>query len=207
MKKKQDNRGVTLLELIVVIAIMAVLGVVIAITVTQFIERAKHVQVENEAVQFAKAAEVAYVEAVASGNTPVKTIQHPVRNSVSPYCNNGVLYGRVTTFTFFNGITDTSQDNTYFNEAFFKMLKIEIKKKGTTWSSGSTQIPISDKSTLDTQKASMDDKCRFQAFYDRYGNMIVEYSRNGYFVRVEGSTIKNSDKAESNKDYFSLVKK
>lgn len=207
LRKKKDNRGVTLIELIVVIAIMAVLGVVVALSVTHFVEKARRAQVESEAGQFAKAAEIAYIEAVASGNTPSSdAVKNVVADKNNKYYKNGTKYGRLTNWSYDGGALTTS--NKYFNDQVFAMLKITTKSNGdATWKSGNSVVPMygSDNTPIGNQKASMTDKSKFQVFYDSYGNLVTEYSRQGYFIRLEGSVMVYSEKAKENTIYFTKI--
>ena len=59
MSRKSDNKGLTLVELIVAIAIMAILVGVIAPQMVKYIGRAKQVKIEKEASEFMRAAQVA----------------------------------------------------------------------------------------------------------------------------------------------------
>ena len=62
-KIKMNNKGFTLVELIVVIAIIAIITVVVAPQYLGYVEKAKEATDENAAGEMAHAAEIAYIEA------------------------------------------------------------------------------------------------------------------------------------------------
>lgn len=193
MKKKLNNKGISLLEIIVAIAIIGILVGTISPILVKYIERAKQVRVETEASEFVKAAQLAYVDVCVDGKEPENNITHKtVRNS--PFYKNGTLYGNLTNWTVHNGVVAGSA-NAPFAEAFFSILGISI---GGEWQNGSSSIPVSAKQPKLNPSGSLTKECVFQIFYDKNSNMIVEYSRNGYFVRMENSILLQSIKIKKN---------
>lgn len=193
MFKKINNKGVSLLELIVAIAIMAVLVGVIAPMMIKYVERAKQVRVEKEASEFMKAAQVAYIEVSTIGKAPKEDSVKNKTQEASPYYKNGTSYGNLTNWTVHNGVVATAS-NAPFAEEFFASLGITI---GKAWKSGKSSIPISVNQPKVNPAGSLTKECIFQIFYDKYGNMVVEYSREGYFVRMENSHMVESVKIKS----------
>ena len=191
MSKKTDNKGLSLVELIVVIAIMAILVGVIAPQMMKYIERAKQVKIEKEASEIMRAAQVALVDVTASGNEPKSdSIKHKVKDTSSPYYRGGRLYGNITNWSVHNGLV-AGFSNVPFGEAFLSLLGISY---GEGWRSGSSSVPVSDKRPKDNQSGSLTKECIFLVFYDKDGNMVVEYSREGYFIRMENSLLVDSIK-------------
>ena len=68
-KIKMNNKGFTLVELIVVIAIIAIITVVVAPQYIGYVEKSREGVDKNAAGEIKHAAEVAYVEAMAAGQT------------------------------------------------------------------------------------------------------------------------------------------
>lgn len=196
MSKKMDNKGLSLIELIVVIAIMAVLVMVITPQMIRYVGRARQVKVEKEASEFIKAAQVAYIDVSAQGKGPDSDSVKNKTISSSPYYKKGTLYGNLTNWTVHNGVV-AGASNGPFAEAFFSLLDISY---GKAWKSGSSSIPISESQPKKNPAGSLTKECIFQVFYDQNGNMIVEYSREGYFVRMENSLLVESVKIQNDKD-------
>lgn len=185
---KNNNKGISLMELIVVIAIMAVLTAVITPMMLKFVDKAKKVEVEKEASEFIQAARIAYIEVCEQGKGPKSdTIKHKASKS-SPYYKNGTLYGNYTNWTVHNGVV-SGASNVAYAEAIFSTLGISI---GKGWQSGGSPIPISKNQPKLNPAGSMTNECIFQLFYTKSGNMVLEYSREGYFVRMENSVIVDS---------------
>lgn len=196
MFRKINNKGVSLLELIVAVAIMAVLVGVISPMMVKYVEKARRVRVEKEASEFMKSAQIAFVEVSTQGKAPGDdVIKHKTVKS-SPYNKNDTLYGNLTNWTVHNGVVSTAS-NAPFAEEFFNILGITIGKE---WMSGSSSIAISLSQPKLNPAGSLTSECIFQVFYDKAGNMVVEYSREGYFVRMENSLIVESVKIKNAQD-------
>ena len=196
MLRKIGNKGVSLLELIIAVAIMAILVVVILPQMYSHVEKARQVKVEKEASEFIRAAQVAYVEVTANGKAPGKDSVKNKTVTSSPYYKNGTLYGNLTNWTVHNGVVEGASNGPFADE-FFKLLKISY---GKGWKSGSSSIPISSNQPKINPAGSLTNECIFQVFYDQEGNMVVEYSRYGYFVRMENSLIVESIKIASDSE-------
>lgn len=196
MIKKTNNKGISILELIIAIAIMGVLTGVIAPTMFQYYERSKKVRVEKEASEFVKAAQVAFVEVASNGKAPGSDCIKNKTKSTSPYYKNGTKYGNLTNWTVHNGVV-ANASNAPFAEEFFASLGITI---GKSWKSGSSAIKISTNQPKLNPAGSLTSECIFQIFYDETGFMVVEYSRDGYFVRMENSVMVESVKIANSGD-------
>lgn len=193
MFKKIDNKGVSLLELIIAIAIMAVLVGVISPMMVKYVEKARRVKVEKETSEFMKASRVALVEASTKGQEPGDDVIYHIAAATSPYYKNKTLYGNVTNWTVLNGVVK-GKSNAMFGEELFSLLGITIGKE---WKSGNSSIPISSQEPKLNPAGSLTKECIFQLFYDKAGNMVMEYSREGYFVRMENSLIVESVKIKN----------
>lgn len=196
MSKRMDNKGLSLIELIVTIAIMAVLMVVITPQMIRYVGRARQVKIEKEASEFIRAAQIAYVQVSAQGNGPKSDSVKNKTQSTSPYYKNGTLYGNLTNWTVHNGVV-AGASNGPFADEFFSILGITY---GKNWKSGNSTITISEKQPKINPAGSLTKECIFQVFYDKDGNMVVEYSREGYFVRMENSLLVESVKIKNDKD-------
>lgn len=196
MDRKINNKGVSLIELIIVIAIMAILVGVISPSMVKYVEKARKVKVEKEASEVIKAAQVAFVEVGVAGKAPGPDSIKNKTVSSSPYYKDGTLYGNLTNWTVHNGVVPGAS-NGPFADAFFKLLGISYGKE---WKSGSSSISISESQPKLNPAGSMTKDCIFQVFYDQAGNMVVEYSREGYFVRMEGSYVAESVKIKNATD-------
>lgn len=190
MCRKKDDKGLTLVELIVAIAIMAILVGVIAPQMVKYIERAKHVKIEKETSEFMRAAQIALVEVTAQGNEPKSDSIKNKTESTSPYYRSGTKYGNLTNYSVHDGFkSNAGYSNVPFGKEFFALLGITY---GSGWKSGKSSIPISENQPKKNPAGSLTKECIFQVFYDNSGNMLVEYSREGYFVRMENSLVVES---------------
>lgn len=196
MCRKTNNKGLSLVELIVAIAIMAILVGVIAPQMVKYIGRAKQVKVEKETSEFMRAAQIAYVDVVSNGKAPKEDSVKNKTESTSPYYKSGTKYGNLTNWTVHNGVV-AGASNGPFADEFFSSLGISY---GKAWKSGSSSIPISEKQPKLNPSGSLTKECIFQVFYDEDGNMVVEYSREGYFVRMESSLLVESVKINNDRE-------
>lgn len=196
MNIKKSNQGFSLVELIVTIAIMVVLVGIIAPSMVRYIQKAKQVRVEKEASEFISAARLTYVEMIAKGTEPLGDSVKNKTTSSSPYYKNGEKYGNLTNWTVHNG-TVAGASNGPFADSFFKTLGISY---GSGWQNGSSTITISSSQPKLNPSGSMTKECIFQLFYNKNGDMVLEYSREGYFVRMENSTIVTSYKIKNSKE-------
>ena len=208
MSKKIDNKGLSLIELIVAIAIMAILVGVIAPQMFKYVQRAKQVRVEKEASEFMRAAQIALVDVTAQGKAPSEVNTSYGKASIknltvsnSPYYKNGTKYGNITNYSVHDGFnSNAGYSNVSFGKEFFALLGITY---GSEWKSGNSSIPISENQPKKNQAGSLTKECIFQVFYDSTGNTVVEYSREGYFVRMENSLLVESTKIKnSNEKHF-----
>lgn len=196
MDKKNRNKGLSLIELIVAVLIMAIVAVAAVPNVIKFVEKARQVEVEKEASEFMRAVQLAYVEVCGKGKEPGSDVIKHKTVASSPYYKGGTLYGNLTNWTVHNGVVATAS-NAPFAESFFELLGITIGKE---WKSKSSTIPISTNQPKLNQAGSLTNECIFQIFYDKNYNMVVEYSRSGYFVRMENSAMVESVKIVSSAD-------
>lgn len=196
MSRKIDNKGLTLIELIIVIAIMAIMVGVIAPQMVKYIARARQVKVEKEASEFIRAAQIALVDVTAQGKAPGSDSVKNKTVSSSPYYKNGTPYGNLTNWTVHNDVVAGASNGPFAHE-FFDLLGITYGKE---WKSGKSSIPISASQPKLNPAGSLTKECIFQIFYDQIGNMVVEYSREGYFVRMENSLLVESVKINNDKE-------
>lgn len=198
MNRKIDNKGLSLVELIVAIAIMAILVGVITPQMVKYIGRAKQVKVEKEASEFMRAAQIALVDVTAQGNEPKSDSIKNTTESTSPFYKNGTKYGNITNYSVHDGFkTNAGYSNVSFGKELFALLGITY---GAEWKSGKSSIPISENQPKINPAGSLTKECIFQIFYDNAGNMFVEYSREGYFVRMENSLVVESTKIKNDKE-------
>ena len=194
MIKKMNNKGLSLIELIVAITIMAVLVGVVAPQMIGYIGKAKQVKVEKEASEFIRAGQIALIEVTAAGKEPKSDCIKNKTKNTSPYYKGGTLYGNLTNWTVHHGVV-ANASNAPFADEFFKILGIAYGEG--VWESGSSSIPISANQPKINPAGSMTKECVFQIFYDANGNMVVEYSREGYFVRIDGTVLVESVKIKN----------
>ena len=198
MSRKVDNKGLSLVELIVAIAIMAILVGAITPQMIKYIGRAKQVRVEKEASEFVRAAQIALVDVTAQGKAPEeKDAVNNITVSSSPYYKGGTGYGNLTNWTVKNGVVADATNATFADE-FFGLLGIAYGKG--VWNNGKSSIPISENEPKLNPAGSLSKECVFQVFYDLGGNVVVEYSREGYFVRMESSLLVESVKIKNEKE-------
>lgn len=198
MSKKIDNKGLSLVELIIAITIMAILVGVVTPQMIRYVARAKQVRVEKEASEFMRAAQVALVEVTSQGKAPGSDSIKNKTESTSPYYKNGTKYGNITNFSVHDGFkTNAGYSNVTFGKEFLALLGITY---GAEWKSGKSSIPISENQPKKNPAGSLTKECVFQVFYDEDGSMVVEYSREGYFVRMENSILIESVKINNSSE-------
>lgn len=195
---KNNNKGISLVELVIVITIMAILTGILTPMMIKYVGKAKKVKVEKEASEFMEASRIAYIDACSTGNEPGSDVITHKTVTRSPYYKSGTLYGNVTNWTVHNGVVATAS-NAKYGETLFELLGITI---GSEWTSGGSSIPISTNQPKFNQAGSLTKECIFQIFYSKDGDMVVEYSRNGYFVRMENSVLVDSIKISSTDEVF-----
>lgn len=190
---KKNNTGFTLVELIIVISIMAILVAVVYPSLISKIEQAKKARVEKEADSIWEAATYAYADVSSRGEEPMGDVITHITAKSSPFYKNGTKYANLTNWTVLNG-TVAGASNAPLAVEIFDTLGISY---GKGWKTRGSSIPISESEPKLNQAGSMNDKAIFQIFYADDGNMIVEYSRNGYFVRMDNTGILESVKIKN----------
>lgn len=196
MEKEINNKGVTLIELIVAITIMVTLTGIVTPQMVKYIEKAKQVKIEQEASEFMRAAQLAFIEVAARGQAPGSDCIKNKTKNTSPYYKGGTVYGNLTNWTVHNGVVEGAS-NGPFADALFSLLGISY---GTNWRVGKSSIPISPNQPKLNPAGSLTKECIFQIFYDQTGSMVIEYSREGYFVRMENSLLIDSVKIKNSTD-------
>lgn len=193
---KKNNEGFTLIELIITISIMAILVGVISPSLLSQIEKAKRAKVEKEAKIFLDAATYSYIEVSSRGDQPMNDVITHVTAKNSPFYKNGTKYANLTNWTVLNGPV-SGASNAPLAVEIFDTLGISY---GKGWKTKGSSIPISESEPKMNQAGSMNSKCIFQFFYAEDGNMIIEYSRNGYFVRMDNTGVLESVKIKNASD-------
>lgn len=202
--KRLNNKGFSLVELIIVIAIIAILAGIISPSLISKVQKAKQAKVEREAEVFLEAANVAYIEVSARGDQPLNDVITHVTVNNSPFYNNGTKYANLTNWTVING-TVAGASNGPLAVEIFEILGISY---GRGWKTRGSSIPISESEPKQNQSGSMSNEAIFQFFYAADGNMIIEYSRNGYFVRMDNTGILESVKIKNpGEKHFTAWKK
>lgn len=202
--KRLNNKGFSLIELIIVIAIMTILAGIISPSLISRLEKAKQAKVEKEAEAFLDAANVAYVEVASRGDQPLDDVIYHVTAKNSPFYKGGTKYANLTNWTVLNG-TVAGASNAPLAVEIFETLGISY---GRGWKTKGSAIPISESEPKLNQAGSMTGEAIFQIFYAADGNMIIEYSRYGYFVRMDNSGVLESVKIKTpSEQHFTAWKK
>lgn len=188
-----NNKGFSLVELIVVITVMAILVAVISPSLLSKLERAKQAKTESEAKVFYDAATLAYIEVSSRGQQPLNDVTTHVTEKSSSFYKNGTKYANLTNWTVLNG-TVKGASNAPLAVEIFDTLGISY---GKGWKTRGSAIPISESEPKLNQAGSMNSECIFQIFYSFDGNMIIEYSRNGFFVRLDNTGVLESVKIKN----------
>lgn len=165
---KKNQLGFSLVELIIVIAIMAVLVAILAPTYLHFVEKARRSKYINEADVFYNAAKVSIIDYSATDGN-LKSSQFTA--------SSGKKYGRLTNWIILNPTSPNSQG---LAKVFNNCLNMDKDEKLSTLPI-STTVPSSSNGPT---KMSMNEELIFQVLYTDTGEVIVEYNRNGYFVRI-----------------------
>lgn len=82
MKNKKNQKGFTLVELLVVITIMGVLGTVLVTNYTKYVDKSKQVVVDEQLNEVVQTFELAFVEGVKFNETTILNYQDIVDNSI-----------------------------------------------------------------------------------------------------------------------------
>lgn len=191
--KRLNNKGFSLVELIVVIAIMAILVAMISPSLISRLDKAKQVKVEKEAQTFLDATNYAYIEVASRGEQPEGDVIKHVTTRNSSFYENGTKYANLTNWTVING-TVSGASNSALAVEIFDILGISY---GNGWKTKASSIPISQSEPKLNQSGSMTKEAIFQVFYTGNGNVIIEYSRHGYFVRMDNTGVLKSIKIKN----------
>lgn len=192
---QKDRNGFTLVELIVVIAILGVLAAYLVPQYIQYVDKARLASVEQEAGEFNRAAEIALVDAMANEGTDGAellfdniTIQSMSSLAVETTFVSGSKCGRLTNWWLQNNNNKLNIDANpkKHDHDFAAMLlsTLRLSDKDTASLKVHSVVP----STSDMSKPA-DDSCIFQIFFNANGKIATEYYRKGYFVRIENGTV------------------
>ena len=207
MKSCKRNKGFTLVELIIVIALLGVLMAVLIPQYIQYVEKSKEAVVKQEAANVQRAMQIAYTE-VLSANADRFQWQCTIGTKAidaetTTAFNKKVVCDRVKNFWFAKTVEEKyKQQGAYLlADAIKQILGIDKDPDLSTMPISST-TPASDNSGT---KMSMDNKLQFQILFDKNGNIATEYCRNGYFVRIEGGTVTSVKLKNENDSRFTKL--
>ncbi|MGM9900182.1 MAG: type II secretion system protein [Bacilli bacterium] len=82
MKNKKNQKGFTLVELLVVITIMGVLGTVLVTNYTKYVDKSKQVVVDEQLNEVVQTFELAFVEGVTFNETTILNYQDIFDNNI-----------------------------------------------------------------------------------------------------------------------------
>lgn len=189
--KQNKNKGFSLVELIVVIAIMAVLVGILAPQFIKYVEKSRQAKVKQEADAFYQAAQVSIVDwgTTADASFVPEKFKGP----------NGTKYGRVTNWSLINA---DKSDNGELTKIMMSNLNISKNVEISAIPMSSTVPESNGKGT----SMSMGEEAIFQLLYDSDLNIIMEYNRNGYFVRIDGNETTCVKLENSNDSQFTKLK-
>lgn len=108
MMKKSNKKGFTLVELIVVIAIMAILAAVLIPTVTNKINDAKKATAKQDCTATASALASAVIDNIANGTALPADLTPAAATYIAPTTNGTFIYGALGTG--FVVVTKTGND-------------------------------------------------------------------------------------------------
>ena len=188
MQKNENNKGFTLVELIVVIAIIGVLAAVLVPQYIQYIDKARQAKAVQEASAINDAAQIALTSVVAANGSTGSIV----------FEAGGKQYGRITNYWLTAAAVNVTDKGAGLAKAFVSSL-------GFSKNSPLSSVPISssvhggDNSSC---KGELGEKAKFQVLFStEYSVVRTEYSRNGYFIKIENGAV-TSEKITADKVCF-----
>lgn len=191
MKCNRDNKGFTLVEIVVVLAILGILMAVLVPKYLQYVDKSKESIVKQEAGEFHHAVEIAYTEIlhVYDGKFQWQCTvgtKAPDADSATAF-KNGKVCDRITNFWLTSKVTPAHK-----KQGIYFLSNAVVQIMGLDKDSALSSLPISSvvpESSNSATKMSLGKEAQFQILFDNSGHIVTEYCRNGYFVRIEGAAV------------------
>lgn len=183
--KKHDNKGFTLVELIIVIAVLAVLSSLVTLSVFRYIEKARKAQLLQEAKAVFDQCNFAigsFTELDYNGRTIT------LADGLNKHDPDYGMVGRITNkscYNYLGGKKSWSKPNAYVDQ----VMAIGIVSGLPEFSQNNygKESPNGKSITQVNTLKDFSGKFVFMCVYNEDGCMYVELYHRGYFIRFDGN--------------------
>lgn len=199
--KVRNNRGFTLVELIVVLVILAILAAILVPALLGYIDRSKNQKYIIEARELMRAAQVSIAEAYATNDYGFRQSIRPGPITGDKRNDSTANYGYFTNgwsgVVLGGGTIDNKDDPNDLNGGVFKKTvceKMAVYLEKNNYPKVSTETPNMNGARVDVDYYTKKGECAYFIAYDVHGQIIyMQYTNEGKLVTFDGKSFEVTD--------------